>query len=86
MPQGLADDAVKFHLTINGHDHEVVPINSHINGIKIIRFSTGDASNPYTKRIGEKIKSAYLTVVFSNETKIAPRINNVKVLFGGEIV
>ena len=85
VPQGLNDDAVKFILTINGHDYDVVPINSHMNGIKIIRFSTGDSKSPYTQRIGEKIKSAYLTVVFSNESKIAPRINNIKILYGGEL-
>lgn len=85
VPQGLSDDAVKFILSVNGHDYEIVPINSHMNGIKIIRFSTGDAKSPYTQRIGEVIKSAYLTVVFTNEAKIAPRINNIKILYGGEL-
>ncbi len=84
-PQGLYDDSVKFVLTINGTDFDVVPINSHVNGTKIIRFSTGNSHNIYTERIGEKIKSAYLTVVFSNETKLAPKINNIKVLLGGEL-
>ena len=85
VPQGLGDDAVKFTLTINGVDYEVVPINSHRNGTKIIRFSTGNASSPYTERIGEIIKSARLTIVFTNTSKIAPRINNLKILFGGEL-
>lgn len=85
VPQGLYDDSVRFILTINGHDYDVVPINSHINGTKIIRFSTGNSNNPYTERIGEKIKSAYLTIVFANETKLAPKINNIKVLLGGEL-
>lgn len=85
VPQGLGDDAVKFTLTINGIDYEVVPINSHKNGTKIIRFSTGNASSPYTERIGEVIKSARLTIIFTNTSKIAPRINNLKVLFGGEL-
>lgn len=85
VPKGLSDDAVKFILTINGHDFDIVPINSHLNGIKIIRFSTGNASSPYTKRIGETIKSAYLTVIFTNESRLAPHLNNIKVLLGGEL-
>ena len=85
IPSGLTDDAVKFALTINGKEYEVVPINSHLNGTKVIRFSTGNSSNSYTQRIGEKIKSAYLTISFANETKLAPRINNVKILLGGEL-
>lgn len=85
VPQGLGDDAVKFILTVNGIDHKVVPINSHKNGIKIVRFSTGNASSPYTERIGEKIKSAYLTIMFTNTSKIAPRVNNLKILIGGDL-
>ena len=85
IPQGLSDDAVKFILTVNGTDYNVVPINSHMNGIKIIRFSTGNANDIYTKRIGEKIKSAKLSIIFNNESKIVPRVNNIKVLFGGEL-
>ncbi len=85
VPQGLTDDSVKFILTINGFDFDVVPINCHLNGIKIIRFSTGNSSSPYTERIGEKIKSAYLTIVFTNETRLAPRVNNIKILLGGEL-
>ena len=85
IPEGLSDSAVEFILTINGRDYDVVPINSHLNGVKIIRFSTGTASSAYTRRIGEKIKSAYLTIVFTNESRIAPYINNIKVLLGGEL-
>ena len=84
IPQGLNDDSVQFILTINGIDHEVVPINSHLNGIKVIRFSTGNASSPYTERIGEKIKSVSLTVNFKCKAKLSPLVNNIKVLFGGE--
>ena len=85
VPQGLGDDAVKFILTINGYDFDVVPINSHLNGIKIIRFSTGNSSSPYTERIGEKIKSAVLTEAYTKDFNKAPRINNIKILLGGEI-
>lgn len=85
IPQGLYDDAIRFVLTINGYDYDVVPINSHINGTKIIRFSTGNSHNTYTERLGEKIKSAYLTVIFANETRLVPKLNNIKVLLGGEL-
>lgn len=85
VPQGLGDDAIKFILTINGYDYEVVPINSHLNGIKVIRFSTGNGNNPYTERIGEKIKSAYLTVLFASTHKSSARVNNIKILLGGEL-
>lgn len=85
VPQSLDDDAVKFILTVNGKDYEVVPINSHLNGTKIIRFSTGNNSSPYTERLGEKIKSASLSVIFKNTAKAAPYINNVKILIGGEL-
>ena len=85
IPEGLTDDAVKFLFTINGIDFEVVPINSHKNGTKVIRFSTGAANSPYTQRMGEKIKSASLNVVFTNDVKSTPYINNVKILLGGEM-
>ena len=85
IPQGLHDDSIEFILTVNGIDHVVVPINSHMNGIKVIRFSTGNASSPYTERIGEKIKSAYLTINFNSETKASPYVNNIKILLGGEL-
>ena len=85
VPQGLNDDAVKFILTVNGRDYEVVPINSHKNGVKVIRFSTGYNNSTYTERIGEKIKSAYLSIIFTNTSKVTPYINNVKILLGGEL-
>ncbi len=85
VPQSLGDEAVKFIFTVNGEDYEVVPINSHLNGTKVVSFSTGNYNSPYTERIGEKIKSAYLSVIFKNTSKVAPYINNVKVLIGGEL-
>ena len=56
-----------------------------MNGIKTIRFSTSNGYSPYTERIGEKIKSAYLSIIFSNETRLSPHINNIKILLGGEL-
>ena len=39
----------------------------------------------YTQYIGEKIQSAYLTVVMKSRNQLTPYINNVKILLGGEI-
>ena len=85
LPDNLSDDSVKFTLTINGVDYEILPINSYKNGIKMIRFSQGKMPTEYTKYIGEKITSAYLTVSIKSKNKITPYINNLKVLLGGEI-
>ena len=85
IPQGLDDSAVKFYLTVNGVDYEVAPINSHLNKTKVIRFSTGNNNSQYVTRIGEVIKSAYLTIVMTGKQDLAPAINNIKILIGGEL-
>ena len=85
LPNGLPKDAVKFTLTINGIDYEVEPVNSHNNGIKIIRFSQGKMPAEYTKYIGEKIQSAFLKITLKSKGQICPYINNLKILYGGEI-
>lgn len=84
-PTGLSVDNVKFILTVNGTDYEVKPVNSHDNGIKIIRFSQGKMPTEYTQYIGEKIQSAYLTVIMKSKNQLTPYINNVKILLGDEI-
>lgn len=84
-PEGLTSDFVKFILTVNGKDYEVKPVNSNDNGIKIIRFSQGKMPIEYTQYIGEKIQSAYLTVIMKSKNQLSPYINNIKVLIGGEI-
>ena len=85
IPYGLDNTAVKFKLTINGIDYDIVPINSNVNGIKIIRFSGGKSSTRYTQLISEKIHSAYLTIIYSNTADVSPVVNNIKVLIGGEL-
>ena len=84
VPEGLSN-AVDFILTVNGIDYEVKPINSHSNGIKVIRFSQGKSSPEYTKYIGEEIKSATLTIKMKCKNNVTPYINNLKILLGGEI-
>ena len=85
LPNDLTDEYVQFILTVNGVDYTVKPVNSYENGIKIIRFSQGKMPTEYTKYIGEKITSAYLTIIIRSKTRITPYINNLKVLLGGEI-
>lgn len=84
-PNGMSKDNVKFTLTINGEDYEVQPVNSHENGIKIIRFSQGKMPTEYTKYIGEKIQSANLTITMKSKSQLTPYINNIKILLGGTV-
>ena len=85
VPYSLPENAVQFILTINGVDYEVVPINGHSNGIKIIRFSGGRSSTAYTEFISEKIISAKLTIIMEGTSNATPFVNNIKVLMGDEI-
>lgn len=85
VPYPLEDTCVKFKMTINGKEYDIVPINSDLNGIKVIRFSGGKSSTSYTELITEPIKSAKLTIQFDNRASATPYLNNFKVLIGGEI-
>ena len=85
IPQGLDLNAIKFILTVNGYDYDIVPINSNWNGTKVIRFSGGKSSTIYTQLINEKITSAYLTIIFDNYSDSCAFVNNIKILIGGEI-
>lgn len=85
LPEGLYDQNIKFTLSINGDDYDVVPINSNMNGTKIIRFSGGKSNTMYTELINEVIKSARLTIHFKGNAGLTPFVNNIKILIGGEI-
>ena len=85
MPESLPDDSIDFFLTINGQEYEVVPMNSHTNGTKIIRFSGGKSNTAYTELITERITSAYLTIAMYGTAELTPFISNIKILTGGEI-
>lgn len=85
FPKGVPDTYIKYVLTVNGIDYEVQPVNSNKNGTKIIRFSQGKMPNKYTKYIGEKIQSAYLTIYMKSKNQLTPYMNNLKVLLGGEV-
>ena len=82
FPNNLPFDCVKFVMTVNGKDYDIVPVNSQINGKKIIRFSQGTMSSDYTVYTNEKIKSAKLKIIMKSMSEITPYINNVKILVG----
>ena len=84
-PDNIPSDSIKFTLTVNGEDIDVKPVNSYENGIKIIRFSQGKMPIEYTKYIGEKIKSAKLTVTMKAKNSLTPYVNNIKILLGGSV-
>ena len=85
LPSQLSDDSVEFILTVNGVDHEVQPINSELDGVKIVRYSKGKSKTEYTDLTDEIINSVVLTVKMKSSKNLTPYINNVKVLLGGEI-
>jgi hypothetical protein len=78
------DDYVKYTLTINGTEYEIVPINSDKNGKKIIRTTQYDSSPEYVEYLNEDIKSASLSITIKTLNGYAtPFISNIKLLVGG---
>lgn len=79
------NDYIKYYLIINGEEVEVVPINLHRDGVKIVKTSDYFSSSESTKYIKEKITSLYLKIIIktpnSNET---PFLSNLKILTGGD--
>jgi hypothetical protein len=75
---------IKYILTINGKDVEIVPINSNKNGVKIVKTSSYDSSPAYIKYLNEDIKSATLSIIIKTpDAKQTPIISNLKILIGG---
>lgn len=78
------ENFVKYYLIINGTEYEMVPINSHRNGKKIIRTSSQSYKLDNTEYIEENIKSAKLKIVINPINKnVTPYISNIKILIGG---
>ena len=74
---------IRYFLNINGKDYEIVPVNSHKSGIKVIRYSNYSISEDYTLHISEPIKSAKLTVkLITQDTSYSPYVSNIKVCIG----
>lgn len=80
FPQGTY---FQYVLNVNGVDYDIVPINSHRNGIKVIRTSDYSAADDYVKHISESIKTASLTVVVNAPNSVeTPYLSNVKICYG----
>lgn len=76
-------DYIKYTLSINGKDYNVVPINSNRKGIKVIRFSNITSSDMYVEYINESIKTAKLTIVINTPyNTTTPYISNLKICYG----
>ena len=85
IPPTFIDNGNYFEylLIINGVEYNVVPINCHRNGIKVIRYSGFSITEDYTQHIGEPIKSAKLAIKINTpDTSISPYISNIKVCIG----
>lgn len=87
VPDHFANnDYFKYVLTVNGVDHEVVPINSERNGKKVVRTSESNSSADYVDYISEPVKSAFLTItIMAPNTTETPYISNLKILMGGDV-
>lgn len=74
---------IRYFLNINGKDYEVVPVNSHKQGIKVIRYSNYSIVEDYTLHLTEPIKSAKLTIkLITPDSSYSPYVSNIKVCIG----
>lgn len=78
-------NSIKYNLTVNGLDYDIIPINSQHNGKKIIRTTSHTIPAEHVHYINESIKSATLTInMKSSKRYTSPFISDLKVLIGGE--
>lgn len=77
------EEYIKYTLSVNGIDYNVVPINSNREGIKVIRFSDITSSDLYVEYIKESIKTAKLTITINtSDGTSTPYISNLKICYG----
>lgn len=75
--------SITYELIVNGITHNIVPINSNHNGIKIIKKLQNKSESDYVEYIQEDIKSAVLNIILKTPTQnISPYVSNLKILFG----
>ena len=76
-----------YLLTVNNQTFEIVPVNSHKAGTKIIRYSNYTVAEDYTVHVTEPIKSAKLKVKFyTPHSSYTPYLSNLKVCLGKAVV
>lgn len=77
--------SIKYTLTINGTDYNIIPINSNYNDKKVIRTTNNAIPTEYVHYINETIKEASLNIDLSSSSEeYTPYISNLKILIGGE--
>lgn len=77
------DGYIQYIMTINGEDHEMVPINSYHGGIKIVRSTHSSVLDKYVEHIDETIKSARLTMIIQSVDGCStPYVSNLKICLG----
>lgn len=80
-----ADNNVLYFLIINGIEHKVIPLNSHRNGLKIIRVSANNYNAESIEYLTEDIKSVKLKVILNTpNVNMTPYLSDLKLLIGGE--
>ena len=85
IPEYFTDDKeyIKYFLTVNGVEHQIVPINSQKYGTKIIRVSNYSITDDHIIHINETIKSASLKIVINTmNNNVTPFLSNLKICFG----
>lgn len=80
-------DYLQYIMTINGKDYTMVPINSHKQGYKVVRFSNYSLTETYSVHITEPIRSAKLKVKFTTpDQSYSPFLSNLKVCLGKGVI
>lgn len=73
----------EYILVVNGIEYDIVPINCHRNGTKVIRYSGYSITENYTKHISEPIKTAKLAIkITTPDNSTSPYISNIKICLG----
>lgn len=89
IPNHFVDkNYITYYLIVNGIEHEVVPVNSGKDGIKLIKFrevNTSTQKEEYIETISETIKSLQVKIIIdiANENE-TPYIGNIKLCLGKE--
>jgi hypothetical protein len=86
VPDGLkVEDSLKYILTVNGIDYEIVPINSGRVGKKLIRTTEYPFDSDSIIYLTETIKTAKLKILINTiDEAHSPFISNINILSGGE--
>lgn len=76
---------VRYYFVINGEEHEVVPVNSGREGIKLIKFKEEEdpSVESYAELISETIKTLQLRITIEPEGKSETvYISDLKLMLG----